>query len=264
MLHTIEQVHALAAACEQLRGSEAPGGYRAYRRGQSGEPVTDGTAELLKTFDELDGPDGWAEKIGTRNRTSTRNGVLKAEAIQGAASVLAAEGIDTTAAVRDVADDKQRLAQVRRAWCAVTGQTSGVTWRYVDRASRRFHRAGPPCDSAATAHLKGEGTSSGGREREVMVMELFWMLDESTAATAGQRSAASETGLAARIEDDIYLVCRPSVLRKRIEDAVTLALVVRGDVTEEIGRYPSYDAARAAAQDWVDGLGGQVSGGASR
>lgn len=160
MPHTAEQLHALVAACEQFRGSEAPKGYldglalcvidsvqstgvtyssvgkvldryRAYRREQDSEPAADGAAELLATFDECDGPDGWAARIGTRNRTSTRGGALKAEAIRDAARVLAAEGIDTTTALRAAADDEARLEQVRNAWCAVKGQRSGITWRYV-------------------------------------------------------------------------------------------------------------------------------------
>ncbi|RIU41040.1 hypothetical protein [Mycobacteroides abscessus] len=160
MLHTDAQLRALVAACEQFRGSEAPKGYReglalcvidsvqstgvtyssvgkvldryrAYRREQGGEPAIDGTAELLATFDELDGPDGWAARIGTRNRTSTRGGILKAEAIRDAAAVLAAEGIDTAPALRQAATDEARLEQVRKAWCAVKGQRSGITWRYV-------------------------------------------------------------------------------------------------------------------------------------
>lgn len=161
MPHTAEQLHALVAACEQFRGSEAPKGYRdglalcmidgvqstgvtygsvgkvldryrAYRREQGGEPAADGTAELLGTFYECGGPDGWAARIGTRNRTSTRGGILKSEAIRDVATVLAAEGIDTTTALRAAADDDEaRLEQVRNAWCAVKGQRSGITWRYV-------------------------------------------------------------------------------------------------------------------------------------
>lgn len=161
MLHTAEQLSTLITACEQFRGAEAPGGYpdglalcvidsvqstgvnytsvgnvldryRAYRREHGGEPATDGAAELLATFDELDGPDAWASLIGTRNRTSTRGGILKAEAIREAARVLTADGIDTTAALRAAADDDEvQLDRARKAWCAVKGQRSGITWRYV-------------------------------------------------------------------------------------------------------------------------------------
>ena len=160
MTHTAEQLQSLIARCEQFRGAAAPSGYRdglalciidsvqstgvtyssvesvvdryrAYRRAQSGNPNSDGVPELLATFEELGGPDGWAGQIGNRNRTSTRNGVLKAEAIRDAAQTLAAEGIETAAALRDAAGDEDRLARVGAAWRDVTGQVSGITWHYV-------------------------------------------------------------------------------------------------------------------------------------
>lgn len=160
MAHTDAQLHALAGASEQFRGAKAPEGYRdglalcivdavqstgvtyssvgkvldryrGYRRSQGGDPASDGVAELLATFVECGGPDGWARRIGTRNRTSTRGGVLKAEAIRDAAAVLAAEGINTAAELRDAAVDEQRLKRVQTAWCAVKGQGSGITWRYA-------------------------------------------------------------------------------------------------------------------------------------
>lgn len=158
--HSTEQLHSLVAACEPFRGSQAPPGYRdglalcvidsvqstgvtyssvenviaryrAYRRGQGGDPNRDGVAELLATFDELYGPEEWAKNIGNRNRTSTRGGVLKAQAIRNAASVLDAAGISDTAGLRDTAEDESRLEQVRRAWCEVEGQRSGITWHYA-------------------------------------------------------------------------------------------------------------------------------------
>lgn len=160
MLHTDAQLRALVAACEQFRGAKEPGGYpdglalcvidsvqstgityssvgkvldryRAYRRAQGADPAVDGTEELLATFDELDGPDGWASRIGTRNRTSTRGGILKAEAIRDEACGLGAAGITNTTKLRAAAGDEVWLEQVRKAWCAVKGQRSGITWRYV-------------------------------------------------------------------------------------------------------------------------------------
>lgn len=105
--------------------------YRTYRGAQGADAGADGAVELLATFDELDGPDAWARRIGTRNRTSTRGGILKAEAIRDAARVFTADGIDTTTDLRAAADDEVRLERVRTAWCRVKGQRSGITWRYV-------------------------------------------------------------------------------------------------------------------------------------
>lgn len=160
MTHTPEQLRALVARCGQFRDAKAPKGYREglalcvidsvqstgvtyssvenvvaryrdYRRSEGGDPNTDGVPELLATFDELDGPDGWAEKIGNGNRTSSRGGVLKSEAIRDAARVLTAEGIETTVALLGAAEDEERLERLRKAWCAVKGQRSGITWHYM-------------------------------------------------------------------------------------------------------------------------------------
>lgn len=160
MPHTAEQLHVLVAACEQFRGSKAPPGYRDglalcvvdsvqstgvtyssvenvvaryrdYRREQGGDPNRDGVAELLATFEELDGPAVWAEKIGNSNGTSTRGGVLKSEAIRDAARALDGEGIRDTDSLRKLAKDDAQLEQVRKAWCAVKGQRSGITWHYM-------------------------------------------------------------------------------------------------------------------------------------
>ncbi|QZH65033.1 hypothetical protein [Mycolicibacterium farcinogenes] len=179
MTHTAEQLQLLIDRCEQFRGSEAPGGYpnslalcivdsiqstgvryaavekvvvryRAYRRDRGGDPNTDGVPELLDTFEVTGGPEAWAEAIGNGHRTSTRAGApLKAVAILRAVEVLDGMGITTTASLRDAADDKDRYAEVRKAWCGVVGQRSGITWRYAgmlagvdgvkpDRMIRRF------------------------------------------------------------------------------------------------------------------------------
>ncbi|WP_284227675.1 hypothetical protein [Mycobacterium antarcticum] len=156
--HTAAHLQALVDRCEKFRGVEVPMGYRkslalcivdsvqstgvtyssvekvvaryrAHRLDRGGDPNTDGTVELLATFTETDGPDGWAEKIGTRNRTSTRGGVLKAEAIRDAAAVLDGMGITTAASLRDA--DAARRKEAESSWCAVTGQRSGITWRYL-------------------------------------------------------------------------------------------------------------------------------------
>lgn len=98
---------------------------------RNGHAYTDGTAELLATFTETGGPDAWAEKIGNGHQTSTRGGVLKAAAILETALALDGMGITTAAALRDAADDKVGWEKVKTAWCSVTGQRSGITWRYA-------------------------------------------------------------------------------------------------------------------------------------
>lgn len=160
MTHSAEQLHALIAACEQFRDAKAPDGYRdgialcvidsvqstgvtyssvenvvaryrAYRRERGGDPNRDGVVELLGTFDELDGPGGWANRIGNSNRTSTRGGVLKSQAIRDAARVLDSAGIGDTDSLRKGGADEAQLEQVHKSWCAVKGQRSGITWHYM-------------------------------------------------------------------------------------------------------------------------------------
>lgn len=156
-----EQLRTLVGQCEQFRGARAPDGYpaslalcvidsvqstgvtyasvgnvidryRAYRRAQGGRPETDGAAELVATFDELGGPDGWAREIGNGNKTSTRRGApLKAAAIHLSVLALAAEGISSAQLLRDATTDTETAHRVRAAWLEVPGQRSGITWHYV-------------------------------------------------------------------------------------------------------------------------------------
>jgi hypothetical protein len=125
MAHAAEQLRGLIDDCGQFRSSRTPSGYReglalcvidsvqstgvryssvgkivaryrSYRREQGSDPNRDGVLELLATFDELNGPEGWARKIGNNNRTSTRSGVLKSQVIRDAARVLDEAGISTS------------------------------------------------------------------------------------------------------------------------------------------------------------------------
>jgi hypothetical protein len=159
--YTAAQLQALIARCEMFRGAKAPAGYRdglalcvvdsiqstgvryasvvkvvdayrRYRREQGADPYVDGVPELLTTFDDLGGPEGWSQKIGNRNRTSTHAGApLKATAIRDAAQVLAAEGVETTAALLETAKAANRLSRVEAAWRGLAGQRSGITWHYM-------------------------------------------------------------------------------------------------------------------------------------
>lgn len=57
--------------------------------------------------------------------------MLKSEAIRDAARELDAEGIRNTDLLRKVAEDKAQLEQVRKEWCGVKGQRTGITWHYM-------------------------------------------------------------------------------------------------------------------------------------
>ncbi|MGD9620614.1 MAG: hypothetical protein AB7G47_10095 [Mycolicibacterium sp.] len=68
-------------------------------------------------------------------------------------------------------------------------------------------------------------------------------------------------GAIARIgEGDVFIEVWPSESPEHIDDALTLTLAVDGDVHDEIGRYPSFQAARDAAQQYVDERDGELPG----
>lgn len=106
--------------------------YAEYRTAQGGDPTTDGTTELLRTFDDLGTPEAWVAKIGNRHKTSTVAGApFKAVAVHAAAQALADLGIRSKQDLQAVAVTPERLATVGAAWKAVKAQSSGITWRYV-------------------------------------------------------------------------------------------------------------------------------------
>ncbi len=72
------------------------GRYREYRGGDAA--ITDGTTELLATFDALGGVEPWAREIGNQRPASTRKGgaALKAAVIQQVARNLHDDGVRTT------------------------------------------------------------------------------------------------------------------------------------------------------------------------
>ena len=100
-----------------------------YRDKRPGMADTDGVAELLATFDECNGIDGWAGEIGNKHRTSTRAGApLKAQAVRQAAAWLQEAGVRSTSDLRAL--DADQLDRVKAGWRAVPGQRSGISWRY--------------------------------------------------------------------------------------------------------------------------------------
>jgi hypothetical protein len=103
--------------------------YRQYRLDQSGNADADGGLELMGTFQHLDGFDGWASKFENRQRTSTRSGILKAEAVMREAHTLADHGVWS---VRDLhtARTQGRLDAIKSDWTRVPGQRSGISWSY--------------------------------------------------------------------------------------------------------------------------------------
>jgi hypothetical protein len=69
--------------------------YRKHRRSQGADPDRDSLADLLATSDHAGSGKGLAELLGNHQRTATRNGVLKADAVAIAARMLASQAVTT-------------------------------------------------------------------------------------------------------------------------------------------------------------------------
>ena len=178
MSPTPDQIHTLAARCQEFREAKASNGYpnslalciidsiqstgiryavtlkvvnryREYRKERDGDPETDGAKDLLQTFDALKTPEEWAATIGTKNLTSTNQGApLKAQAIREAAQAMIDNKVETAADLRNAAEDPEWLEKIETAWRSVPGQKPGITWHYVqvlavchvDRLAHRTRR----------------------------------------------------------------------------------------------------------------------------
>ena len=104
--------------------------YRTQRRFQ-GNSDEDGLPELLAFYAAIGGAGSFIDEVGTRNRVSTQPGAIyKGEAVFRAATELHNLGVDTTEQFR-LADGTQLGDQAKDAWCAIPGQRSGVSWRYL-------------------------------------------------------------------------------------------------------------------------------------
>ena len=114
-----------------------------------------------------------------RQRTSSRNGILKAEAVLHEARILESEGVGVPADLAGAG--QERLDHLRRRWSSVTGQASGVSWRAFsllvgladvkpDRMVRRF--------VAAALGRSGEN-AVGAEEARHLVMATAARLDVS-------------------------------------------------------------------------------------
>jgi len=103
--------------------------YGDHRRAQGAAPEKDSGVDLIRVFDEVGGPRGFADKIGNHRPAHTKPGApMKAASVRQAAQVLAQHGVTTTAdLVAAVALPHQPL---KAAWHRVPG--NGVaSWRYL-------------------------------------------------------------------------------------------------------------------------------------
>jgi hypothetical protein len=133
--------------------------YRAERIAAGADPEADRPADVRRFIEASGGPEAFAALVRNRQRTSTTNGILKAEAVLLEARILEDEGI---AARRQLTRASQaRLDRLEHRWREVAGQGSGVSWRAFamlvglpevkpDRMVRRFTAAALGRPSANT------------------------------------------------------------------------------------------------------------------
>jgi hypothetical protein len=135
--------------------------YRAERLAGGDDPEADRPGDVRRFIEECGGAEDFAQRMGNRQRTSTTNGILKAEAVLHEARILEDEGVERPADLTGAT--LERLDHLQRRWSTVAGQASGVSWRAFsmlvglpevkpDRMIRRFAAAalGRPRETAVS------------------------------------------------------------------------------------------------------------------
>ena len=119
--------------------------YRAARRREGGDPDRDTPQDLVAFIHRAGGAEGFADVVQNRQRTSSRSGILKAEAVMLAAELLATAAFESP---RDLASAApEQVAALRARWTAIPGQGSGLSWDYflmLTGLRGRGRQDGPP------------------------------------------------------------------------------------------------------------------------
>lgn len=122
--------------------------YRQHRGAHGADADADTLRDLLAAIEAAGGPEGFAGNVvRNHNLTSSRGGILKAEAVRDAAEAMTAIGITTVDDLLAATPDK--IASAEQVWRRVRGQRSGISWDYFlmltgregvksDRMIRRF------------------------------------------------------------------------------------------------------------------------------
>jgi hypothetical protein len=101
--------------------------YRAERLADGHRADADGPREVRRFIEASGGPEGFALRIRNHQRTSSRNGILKAEAVLREARLLEREGVAVPADLAGAGEE--RLQDLQARWSTVPGQASGISWR---------------------------------------------------------------------------------------------------------------------------------------
>jgi hypothetical protein len=98
--------------------------------------------ELLERIDAV-GVKGFADAVRNRQRTSTRSGVLKAEAVRQYAAALSEHGVQRLGDVTDLLTSPGPLASLERDLARVPGHGSGVRVSYLWMLAGDDHHVKP-------------------------------------------------------------------------------------------------------------------------
>ena len=101
--------------------------YRAERLADGHHAEADRPEEVRRFVEASGGPEGFALRVRNHQRTSTRNGILKAEAVLREARILEHERVAVPADLLGAGEE--RLDHLRARWSTVPGQASGISWR---------------------------------------------------------------------------------------------------------------------------------------
>lgn len=105
--------------------------YHVHSAVQGRNADTDGITELIASFDDLGGAEGWASTIGNRRRKKCAgDDLLVAEIVLDVARRLDQAAIQHVGDLRGMAADG-RLADVEAVWRSAPCQGSGVSWGYA-------------------------------------------------------------------------------------------------------------------------------------
>ena len=94
--------------------------YRAERLAGGGDPEADGPGDVRRFIEACGGAEEFAQRMGNRQRTSTTNGILKAEAVLHEARILEDDGVELVADL--TAASPERLDHLQGRWSTVAGR----------------------------------------------------------------------------------------------------------------------------------------------
>ena len=160
--------------------------YRAERLADGHQADADRPEDVRRFIEASGGAEGFALRMRNRQRTSSRNGILKAEAVLHEARILEAERVAVPADLAGAGEE--RLHHLRARWSAVPGQASGDLLAGLLHARRSGRGQARPHDPP----LRGDRPRAlGVRPRSASRRHATW--SSPPRSTSASRLASSTT-----------------------------------------------------------------------